>query len=547
MDTVSDRLSVADIPSSGRRMRLLFMHPKTLVDSWPVPVDTLGEIVKYPSAVYPILAATIAHLPIDVEIFDGYVARETFAGYKKRLEWPDIIAISCMSPLKALDTQLSIQLAKRLNPGVRIVVGGNHATAWPERWLAAGVDYVVAGEGEVPFRMLIEKLLGDPIEHDDIPSLHWTEGGQPRRSAAPAVTIDLNTMPLPKWEVFDLRPYGMGLSGGRGATVEISRGCPHRCDFCNINTFWNFKQRYKTVDRVMQELRALHAIGVREFIFTDDNFGGDERHTIALLEAMAGAQLGLSFGCFLRGDTVHRNKGFAALAARAGMRFCMMGIESLDPVWLKQHRKGVRAPDALQMYEGVYTALRTNNIFVVGLFICPPQEKPGPASGFGAMGVVCDYRLSADLVALKGSGIYDTMKRDDAVSKDMFYHDWTLTSITLENGAPQQPQGSFAELLQENFSLFALRAAVSRSPVARRFHLRHWFVLVERLLCTTRGDMRRRRFARSRHLTMQQRQDLMVASVLDPAVIDRMAGQRRWTSPLSLRTGLWSSKKASRP
>lgn len=544
MNSFSGRLALpqSSLVPQDRRFRVLFMHPKTLVDSWPVPVDTLGEIVKYPSAVYPILAASIADLPVDVEIFDGYVARETFAGYKRRLAWPDLIAISCMSPLKALDTELSIKLAKRLNPGVRIVVGGNHATAWPERWLEAGVDFVVTGEGEVPFRMLIENLLGGGPAYEEIPSLHWQEHGQPRRSAAAKIEIDLNATPLPKWDGFDLRPYGMGLSRGQGATVEISRGCPHRCDFCNINTFWNYKQRYKTVDRVMQELRALHSQGVREFIFTDDNFGGNERHTVALLETMTEQRLGMSFGCFLRGDTVYRNPGFAALAARAGMRFCMMGIESLDPTWLKQHRKGVRAPDAIKMYEAVYAALRANGIFVVGLFICEPQDKPASASGLGATGVVCDYRLSADLVALKGSGLFETMMKKNAVSKDMFYHDWTLTSMVLENGASQQVQGSFAELLQESFSPFALRAAFSRSPVARRFHLRHWFVVLERLLCTTRGDMLRRRLARSSHLTMQQRQDRMVASVLDPAAIERMATRRRWTSPLSLRTGLWSKR-----
>ena len=528
-------------------MKLLFLHPKTLVDSWPLPVDTLGEIVKYPSAVYPILAATIAGLPVDVRIFDGYVARETFAGYKRRLQWPDVIAISCMSPLKALDTELSIKLAKQLNPRVRIVVGGNHATAWPERWLAAGVDFVVAGEGEIPFRMLIDTLLRDGIGYDAIPGLHWNEGGKPRHSAAPSVAIDLDDTPLPQWEGFDLRPYGMGLSRGRGAAVEISRGCPHRCDFCNINTFWNYKQRYKTVKRVIAELRALRAMGVREFIFTDDNFGGNERHTVELLEAMVEARLEMRFGCFLRGDTVHRHPGFAKLAADAGMRFCMMGIESLDPAWLKRHRKGVRAPDALEMYGAVYRRLRERGIFVVGLFICPAQDTAVSASGLGGAGVVCDYRLSADLVALKGSAIYDRMKRENAVSKDMFYHDWSLTSIVLDNGAAQRIQGSFAELLRENLTPFALRSAVSRSPVARRFRLRPAAIVLERLLCTTRGDMARRRFARSHQLTMQQRQDMIVASVLDPAAIDRLARQRRWISPLSLRTGLWSARRASRP
>ncbi len=103
-------------------MRMLFLHPKTLVDSWPFPVDTLGEVVKAPSAVYPILAAAIADLPFEIEIFDGYVTRETLPNYRRRLAGADVIAISIMSPLKALDTELTIRLARAINPSVRIVV-----------------------------------------------------------------------------------------------------------------------------------------------------------------------------------------------------------------------------------------------------------------------------------------------------------------------------------------------------------------------------------------------------------------------------------------
>lgn len=53
--------------------------------------------------------------------------------------------------LKALDTELTIRLAKALNPNVQILVGGNHATAFPERWIGCGADFVVMGEGEVAF------------------------------------------------------------------------------------------------------------------------------------------------------------------------------------------------------------------------------------------------------------------------------------------------------------------------------------------------------------------------------------------------------------
>jgi len=529
--------------SADRPLRLLLLHPKTLVDSWPVPVDALGEIVKFPSAVYPTLAAMIADLPVEIDIFDGYVARCSFAEYKSRLATPDVIGISVMSPLKALDTELTLRLARVLNPSVRIVLGGNHASAWPERWIGNGADYVVQGEGEIPFRMLIEHLGLGYHTPDAIPNLFWREGEVIQRSTAALPTLNLDTAPLPLWRDVDLSRYGLGLSGGLAATVEFSRGCPHRCDFCNINTFWDHRQRTKSVPRMIEELEALRARGVGEFIFTDDNFGGDERRTIALLEAMVERGLDMRFGCFLRGDTVHRHPGFATLAAKAGMRFCMMGIETLDPAWLRDHRKGVRAPDALAMYKSVYDALQTASITVVGLFILPPAATRGYAAPKGLTGLVCDIAVEADLAALKGSALHDKLAREGRVAKDMFYHDWNLPSILLADGDVQRQQKSIFDFLRSALSCFVLRTAIFGPPVVRRFRWRGIMLVAERLACTTPGDLQRWYFARKSGLDQQQRQDLIVATVLGPAALARFRRYRFWRVPLGFRNLSWRQTK----
>ncbi|ABD90001.1 B12-binding domain-containing radical SAM protein [Rhodopseudomonas palustris] len=523
---------------AAQPLKILFLHPKTLVDSWPVPIDTLGEIVKFPSAVYPVLAATIKDLAVETKFLDGYVARISLPEYRARLRWADVIAISCMSPLKALDTELTIKLAREVNPAVKIVVGGNHATAWPDRWIDAGVDFVVTGEGEAAFRALIEALIVGAAAFDAVPNLCWRDGDVCRRSPLKAEPTDLEAAPMPDWSGFDLRPYGLGMSNGFGAAVEISRGCPHRCDFCNINTFWNYKQRYKSVDKVIAELQALKAAGVGEFIFTDDNFGGDERKTVALLKEMIAHRLDLRFGCFLRGDTVHRNPDFARLAHQAGMRFCMMGIETLDAEWLKSHRKGVRAHDAIAMYNKIYRTLRAQGIFVVGLFIIPAQR--GKARYVKPTGIVCDYQFTADLVALRGSALFAQHAEADTVSKDMFYHDWNLSSILVDDRAEQRSGKSFFHTVRENLSFHALRQAFAGSPVARRFRWRPLWILLERAICTTRADVKRYRVARSKALTMQQKQDYAVGSVLDPAHIARLARRRAVLTPLGLRTSLWT-------
>jgi anaerobic magnesium-protoporphyrin IX monomethyl ester cyclase len=529
--------------SQAAGLRVLFLHPKTLVDSWPFPVDTLGEVMKAPSAVYPILAGVIADLPVDIEIFDGYVTRETLRNYRRRLARADVLAISIMSPLKALDTEVTIRLAKAINPAVTIVVGGNHATAFPERWIECGADFVVVGEGEIAFRQLMEALLGKG-DVASVPNLVYRRGDGAVRTAATAPSIALDDCPMPRWELMDLRRYSLGtVSRGRCAAVELSRGCPHRCDFCNINTFWGYRQRYKSVERIIEEMDRLQRLGVRELIFTDDNFGHDYDHTTRLLETMIRRNYRFGFGSFLRGDTVRLHSEFAALAARAGMRFCMMGIETLDPRWLKSHRKGVRAADAAAMYADVYRTLHAHEIFLVGLFITPAEAPAEVFSGKGVDGVVCDFHYSADLVAQKGSALYDTLAKTGSVGKDMFYHDWNMPSIVLNDNQIQPSRRTMNVALRDTINTFAFRAHFSASRFERRLRWRHLGIIAERLLCSSATDVRRFRIAKDRSRPLDDRQQSIVGSMINDTVLNRLRMGRRWKSPLAIRNGLWSTHK----
>lgn len=533
----------AAMPSESRgKPKLLFLHPKTLVDSWPFTVDTLGEIVKAPSAVYPVLASVVSDLPLQIEIFDGYVTRESFANYKRRLQQADIIGISMMSPLKALDTELTIRLAKALNPDVVIILGGNHASAFAERWIECGVDFVIVGEGEIAFRQLVQAILSRSLAFDELPNLVYRDRGRAKATGVKASKVNLNDMPLPRWDLLDLHPYGLGLrSGGLTAAIEVSRGCPHRCDFCNINTFWNYRQDYKSVERVCDELESLHRLGVREFIFTDDNFGQDHRHTRRLFEEMVRRGLRMRFGSFMRGDTVSRDPELIRLAARAGLSFCLMGIETLDPEWLKNHRKGVRADDAVSMYRNVYKILRQNGIFVIGLFITPPEAAEDQVSGRGADGVVCDAHYTADLVAQKGSALFVELSKRGAVSKDMFYHDWNLSSIALQDGRYQTSRKLFRSLKVWNG--FAIQTALMGPPLAKRFRWRNVAVFAERMLCTSWADVQRYRTAKDATLPLEERQRRIVSTVIAPNFIQKLVGARYFKSPLSLRNGIWSARR----
>jgi anaerobic magnesium-protoporphyrin IX monomethyl ester cyclase len=427
---------------------------------------------------------------------------------------------------------------------VVIIMGGNHASAFPERWIECGADFVVVGEGEIAFRELMRAIVSRRSTFDDLPNLVYLDRGRSKATRIKAPKVDLNQSPLPRWDLLDLRPYGLGL-GTRGLTaaVEVSRGCPHRCDFCNINTFWNYRQDYKSVERVCDEIVQLHSLGVREFIFTDDNFAQDHRHTKRLFEEMIRRNLNMRFGSFMRGDTVNRHPELIELAVRAGLSFCLMGIETLDPAWLESHRKGVRANDVIAMYEQVYHILKRNAVFVIGLFITPPEAPKNQVSGHGADGVVCDAHYTADLVAQKGSALFADLIKSGAVGKDMFYHDWNLSSIKLPDGRPQTSRQTPGSVLRA-WSNLAIRDALIGPPLAKRFRWRNIGVLAERIICTSWDDLRRYRMAKDTLLSLEQRQQSIVGTVIASSFVEKLVDARSFKSPLSLRNGIWSAHQS---
>jgi len=92
--------------------------------------------------------------------------------------------------------------------------------------------------------------------------------------------VDIADSPMPAFERADRDSYQIGL-------VQASRGCPFRCDFCDVIIYLGRDQRHKTPERIVSELDQLYALGYREAFIADDNFTAYRKRSKAIVEAMA--------------------------------------------------------------------------------------------------------------------------------------------------------------------------------------------------------------------------------------------------------------------
>jgi radical SAM superfamily enzyme YgiQ (UPF0313 family) len=176
------------------------------------------------------------------------------------IEWADIVFISAMLVQKDSLKDV-VKLCK--TEGKRVVVGGPYITT-----SAAGlpeVDHIFLGEAETTLPEFVRDL----------------ERGEAKRIYQATERPALSATPLPEFQLADLSQYS-------AMSVQFSRGCPFRCEFCDIIEIYGRVPRTKSNEQVLAELNALFTLGWRGMVFiVDDNFIGNKRNVKKLLPDLA--------------------------------------------------------------------------------------------------------------------------------------------------------------------------------------------------------------------------------------------------------------------
>ncbi len=244
---------------------------------------------------------------------------------------PDVLACSALT--NSYRWMLSVAREAKLRcPGIRVVFGGVHASAVPERVLARSeVDYVCVGEGDVAFPALLGALeRGGPAE--PIPNLRWKDPSG-RMVAGPQLPYfaDLDSLPH-----FDKRLWEEHLHVADVYLTMASRGCPYRCTFCFNNFFVDLPDaprgkyvRQRSVAHVLDELSsARRRYGRLELInFQDDVFTVDKAWLSEFLRRFR-AEIGSPFRCMSHPRYVDGE--VAGWLADAGCVGVQIGVQSID-------------------------------------------------------------------------------------------------------------------------------------------------------------------------------------------------------------------------
>jgi radical SAM superfamily enzyme YgiQ (UPF0313 family) len=406
------------------------------------------------------IAAVLQEKGIPVRILDACLdgwdaVQRTVADYR-----PGLVAIACPSYARVQSFRIA-EYIKRFDRHILTVLGGHHPTLMGRQILDhyPYVDMVCMGEGEY---VMLELCQGRAWQ--DIRGLGFRRGEEVVINERRADILDLDSLPLPAWNLVEPRRYGTnnnvvvdGVDIGReaGAGISFSRGCVGRCNFCSNYAMWK-KWKYRSPGKTLAEIELLYReYGIRCFQFNDDCFSVDKKATLELCREIRARGLRIYFSIVTRTDCI--DEEILAALKEAGCYSICFGIETASPRLLKIMHKPIKIEQSLKAIRMVNSfGIRSVALIIAGN-VGEDVDSINETIEFLKSADPSDIGVANGLMLFPGTEVYATAKKKGFIDDDFWLTDYNWKVYTAENS-------------RLKLNIFAA-AIQSREPLHRFFPL----------------------------------------------------------------------------
>jgi anaerobic magnesium-protoporphyrin IX monomethyl ester cyclase len=205
--------------------------------------------------------------------------------------------------------------------GCTVIVSSSDSTDHYEKYLSAGADFVLLGEAEYTMLELVNALDAGNPSLQQIPGITYRDGEALIKTARRPVTRDLDSLPMPAWDLLDITPYRsawLKSSGYFSLNVGTTRGCPFKCNWCAKPIYGN-RYNSRSPENVVKELVYLkQEFGFDHIWFCDDIFGLKPGWVHEFAKQVQAAGLQFRFKIQSRADLLVQENYVSSLA-EAGM------------------------------------------------------------------------------------------------------------------------------------------------------------------------------------------------------------------------------------
>lgn len=283
----------------------------------------------------------------------------------------DVVGFSTLSTSYSLTLRIA-ERVKSQRKGTFIIFGGPQATFTHYETLQnfSFIDVIVRGEGEVIIKNLINNLKENKVgKLKNVKGITYKECGKIKINPPEGIINDFNKLPIPAYHLY---PYLHEFN--EYIPVEVGRGCPIACDFCATSLYWQKKPRFKSIDRILQEVELLYSkFGIKDIEFHHDNLNLNNKFIIELCNRIILRKLKFSWGITATAKSSSLHSYILKLLYDANCKRIFFGIESGSPRIQKKLLKKINIEDAEKVIKNtVEVGITPTTSFIIGF---PSETK----------------------------------------------------------------------------------------------------------------------------------------------------------------------------
>lgn len=315
------------VPPTGRFIR---------EDRCQTPIDRLRTVALRPPIDLMYAAACFEKEGVECRLTDYPAEDREWDALEADLRefQPDMVVMSITTP-SFEDDMKAASLIKKVVPKAVTIAKGAHFNTLDIKSIERFPDLDVALRGEYELTCM-ELARGVPFA--DIKGMTWRRDSQPVRNDKRDLPGNLDEIPYPARHLTKNHLYPRPDTGELQTTLVTNRGCPFSCTYCLANQVSGLKNRYRSVENVMGEIRdCVEQHGIRSFLFRSDLFTQNKAWVIKLCEAILESGLPIDWACNSRVDTL--NEEVLGWMKKAGCWVIAFGVEKGDDASLARINK----------------------------------------------------------------------------------------------------------------------------------------------------------------------------------------------------------------
>jgi radical SAM superfamily enzyme YgiQ (UPF0313 family) len=364
------------------------------------------------------LLAVAAATPPDweVKIVDEYVNPIDFSSN------PTCVGISFMTA----GAPRAYEIAREFRClGIPVLAGGFHPTFLPEEVLRH-FQSVCIGDAEPVW----PKMLRD-LERGELKQVYRSDP-----------LLSLRGLPPLRRDLLNPQEYLTQNS------VQTSRGCPNRCTFCSITSFYGGYYRHRPVEEVLEEISGLPG---KLVIFIDDNLVADRSYALKLFSGLRP----LKRNWYSQADlTIARDAELLEAAVESGCKGLFVGLESLSSENLRKVGKEFYLAESY--LQGIETLHQAGIAVEAGIIF--GFDEDGPEVFDRMLSFLKESRIElaqiTPLTPLPGTPLYLQLEQEGRIlTKDWSYYDFFHVVYQPKRISPEELQTGMDEVVRRFYSL----------------------------------------------------------------------------------------------